>query len=255
MLSSIINKPLSDDWNFIDLITLGIWGIRGWSRYPGFWAKLSTQECRLETINNHTVIVAPFRQLYWLPVQFRLELVCLTYKKPYNDPRSLFKHNYGSTHIPPHSLQSVGIGCTTKQHNHGPKHISYCFPQGMEHTSSSDCSKLRHCTGFYKSNRGPVPTGEFSSLQFHCFRIIRTKSMTSSVENFLNRSYPRFASTTTTTSAHTVTHLQSVFQKHLKIHSCWLLNIWGHSMSNQPGVFTTPLRFFWNFLCINYMQN
>jgi len=40
---------------------------------------------------------------------------------------------------------------------------------------SSDCSKLGHCTGFYESNFGPVPTGEFPSLQFHCFRIIRTK--------------------------------------------------------------------------------
>src|SRR6218665_672028 len=52
--------------------------------------------------------------------------------------------------------------------------------------SSSDCSKLGHCTGFYKSklghctgfyksNRGPVPTGEFPCLQFHCFCIILTK--------------------------------------------------------------------------------
>ena len=41
--------------------------------------------------------------------------------------------------------------------------------------SSSDCSKLGHYTCSYKSNRGPVSTGEFSSLQLHCFRIIRTK--------------------------------------------------------------------------------
>src|SRR6218665_1791009 len=61
--------------------------------------------------------------------------------------------------------------------------------------SCSKCSKLGHYNGFCKSNRGPVPTGEVSRFQFHCFRIIR-KNM-SSVENFLNRSYPRFASTTT----------------------------------------------------------
>src|SRR6218665_1279459 len=68
--------------------------------------------------------------------------------------------------------------------------------------SSSDCSKLGHCTSFfYKINRGSVPAGEFSSLQFHCFRIIRTKIIImSSVENFLNRSYPLFSSTTATTN-------------------------------------------------------
>src|SRR6218665_3906716 len=33
--------------------------------------------------------------------------------------------------------------------------------------SSSDCSKLGRCTGFYKSNRRPVPTWEFPSLKFH----------------------------------------------------------------------------------------
>src|SRR6218665_138427 len=54
--------------------------------------------------------------------------------------------------------------------------------------SSSDCSKLGHCTGFYKSNRGPVPTGEFPCLQFHCFRIIRTKNMMFCVANILNGS-------------------------------------------------------------------
>ena len=70
--------------------------------------------------------------------------------------------------------------------------------------SSSDC-KLEHCTGVYKSNRGPVPTGEFPSLQFHCFRIYSNKNMMSSVESILNRSYPRFASTTTTTTATTTT--------------------------------------------------
>src|SRR6218665_2539554 len=66
-----------------------------------------------------------------------------------------------------------------------------------EYYSSSDCSKLGHYTGSYKSNQGPVPTGKFFSFQFHCFRIIR-KNMMSSVENFLNRSYPRFASITAT---------------------------------------------------------
>src|SRR6218665_4013797 len=70
-------------------------------------------------------------------------------------------------------------------------------------SSSSDCSKLGHYTQVLrKATGGPVPTEEFSSLQFHCFRIIPTKkNMMSSVENFLNRSYPRFASTTTTTTA------------------------------------------------------
>ena len=68
--------------------------------------------------------------------------------------------------------------------------------------SSSKCSKLGHYTCFCKSNWGPVPTGEVSSLQFHCVRIIRKKIiMLPSVENFLIRSYPRFASTTTTTTA------------------------------------------------------
>ena len=47
--------------------------------------------------------------------------------------------------------------------------------------------------------QGPVPTGEFSSLQVHCFRTIRTKM--SNVENFLNRSYFRFAPATTTNTA------------------------------------------------------
>jgi len=52
---------------------------------------------------------------------------------------------------------------------------------------------------FFKSNRGLVSTGVVSSLQFHCFRIIQT-NVISSVENFLNRSYARFESTTTTTT-------------------------------------------------------
>ena len=71
-----------------------------------------------------------------------------------------------------------------------------------EYYRSIDCSKLGHSAGFYKSNRGPV----------HCNRGIRqfaiplfshysNKNMMSSVENVLNRSYPRFVSTTTTTTA------------------------------------------------------
>ena len=49
--------------------------------------------------------------------------------------------------------------------------------------NSSDFAKLGHSTGFCKSNRGPVPTGEVFSFQFHCVRIIQ-KNMMFSVENF-----------------------------------------------------------------------
>src|SRR6218665_2103346 len=57
---------------------------------------------------------------------------------------------------------------------------SVCFTTfSAVSASSSDCSKMGHYTGSHKSNRGPVSTGEFSSLQFHCFRIIRTTIMMS----------------------------------------------------------------------------
>ena len=85
---------------------------------------------------------------------------------------------------------------------------------------SSDCSKLGHYTGSCKTNRGPAPTGEFSSLQFHCFRIIRTEIMMSSVENFLNRSYSRFLSTTTTTTACISFMYQTVVKSHVNCYHC-----------------------------------
>ena len=53
-----------------------------------------------------------------------------------------------------------------------------CFPEfNPSKRNSSTCNycKLRHYTGFCKSNRGPVSTGMVSSVQFHCFRITRTK--------------------------------------------------------------------------------
>jgi len=65
---------------------------------------------------------------------------------------------------------------------------------------SSKCSKLGHYTGFCKSNRGPVPAGEVSSLPFPLFSHYSNKNMMYSVGIYLNRSYARIASYTTTTS-------------------------------------------------------